>query len=202
MEDSDKEKIQTLLISDAVEFINQAMSLLGTLAKSSEDVLEIFDIPQLEPGQIPKLPKGVTFLMFVGIIAKFEPDWCNGFSELHITEPTPHLSESIQYLRNLEVVKIYRCQLETLPDEIGELSKLRVLNLGYNHILSLPKTFSNLQNLESLSLAGNPITIEGIPIELGSLPKLQKFYVWFSGLVDKDQLEQRLNNPNIVFFGY
>ncbi len=146
MQASHKEKIKTLIFSDDEENFFQAVSLLDTLVESSEDVLDIFEIPKLEPRQIPKLPKEVTFLQFVGIIADLAPNWCNSFTTLHIMEPTPHLSENIQYLRNLEVVKIYRCQVETLPDEIGKLSKLRVLNIGYNHISSLPKSFEKLHN--------------------------------------------------------
>jgi Leucine-rich repeat (LRR) protein len=48
-------------------------------------------------------------------------------------------------------------KFESLPDEIGSLSNLVVLNLSNNNISSLPYGLMELKSLKSLNLDGNPI---------------------------------------------
>lgn len=47
--------------------------------------------------------------------------------------------------------------LQTLPPEIGRLSRLRVLHLNSNELSTLPPEFARLQNLELLNLYNNPL---------------------------------------------
>lgn len=46
------------------------------------------------------------------------------------------------------------CKLESLPDSIGSLGSLRVLQLS--DITRVPKTFMNLSSLQYIRLSGNP----------------------------------------------
>ncbi|MBT4594750.1 leucine-rich repeat domain-containing protein [bacterium] len=48
------------------------------------------------------------------------------------------------------------CDLETLPDSIGELRLLRKLNLENNNLTDLPLTMEKLSNLKSLEVMENP----------------------------------------------
>ena len=60
-----------------------------------------------------------------------------------------------------------------MPSELGDLTKLRVLNLDFNNWLSgpIPSELGNLSNLEILSLRQNQMSGE-IPPELGNLSNL------------------------------
>jgi internalin A len=58
-------------------------------------------------------------------------------------------------------------KLSTLPEAIGQLTQLRVLDLSNNQLSALPETVQKLKKLEKLSLHGNPGL--GLPDEvLGS----------------------------------
>ena len=60
-----------------------------------------------------------------------------------------------------------------IPPELGKLSKLELLSVGYNQLRgSIPSQLSNLTELTSLSLNGNQLT-GAIPPELSSLNNLQ-----------------------------
>ena len=64
-----------------------------------------------------------------------------------------------------------------IPAELGNLTRLTDLYLGYNHLTGeIPSELANLENLEFLYLDGNQLTGE-IPSELGSLPNLNHFAV-------------------------
>ena len=60
----------------------------------------------------------------------------------------------------------------SIPAEIGNLGKLRILNLGDNGLTdSIPAEIGNLEALEVLALSDNELT-GGIPAELGRLDNL------------------------------
>ena len=58
-----------------------------------------------------------------------------------------------------------------LPEEIGCLQKLQILDLSRNNIKSLPKSIGNLANLELLDLSANDLQI--IPQEIVELRNLR-----------------------------
>ena len=55
-------------------------------------------------------------------------------------------------------IGIHRSVFSTLPDSIGNLSSLQVLNLSSNEISSLPDSIGNLSSLTSLNLHSNKLT--------------------------------------------
>ena len=60
-----------------------------------------------------------------------------------------------------------------IPDEVGTLTRLEVLNLGYNEMTGpLSAWVGDLRHLRRLHLAGNVFHGE-LPAELGSLPRLE-----------------------------
>ena len=63
-------------------------------------------------------------------------------------------------------------QLAELPEIIGEMSQLRVLELDDNSLTDLPDCVRLLTNLESLSLANNQLVV--LPKTIGSLKKLKE----------------------------
>lgn len=62
-------------------------------------------------------------------------------------------------------------KLTVFPEEILELTKLKVLQLNYNEITEIPEGIKNLASLRSLELFGNPI--KEFPTALYELPDLE-----------------------------
>ncbi|NIP25303.1 MAG: TIR domain-containing protein [Phycisphaerae bacterium] len=65
--------------------------------------------------------------------------------------------------------------IKSLPAEIGELTKLQYLNLGFNKLAKLPVEIGRLANLQKLYLRGNQLT--SVPAELGKLTNLVELYL-------------------------
>ncbi|OSY86807.1 hypothetical protein WH52_14680, partial [Tenacibaculum holothuriorum] len=65
--------------------------------------------------------------------------------------------------------------IQSLPKEIGELSKLERLSLGNNDLSSLPDEISNLSSLTYLWLRNNSLT--SLPTTIGSFTKLEELYL-------------------------
>lgn len=61
--------------------------------------------------------------------------------------------------------------LRSLPEEIGELSKLEYLYISNGELSSLPSSFGRLESLTDLELYNNP-RMTSIPEVLGELPEL------------------------------
>ncbi len=65
----------------------------------------------------------------------------------------------------------------TLPESIGELKNLRVLELSFNRISGqLPASLGNLSKLEMLAFNGNALT-GNVPESLGGLNKLKQLHL-------------------------
>ena len=68
-----------------------------------------------------------------------------------------------------------------LPSEIGDLKKLRTLNVSHNQLVSLPTSIQKLNQLEELHLYGNKFT--ELPSEIGDLKKLRSLNVRYNPLL-------------------
>ena len=73
------------------------------------------------------------------------------------------LPREIGQLSRLTWLNLSSNRLTNLPDEIGEVSDLKVLDLRNNDLSKLPFGITDLENLETLYLSGNPV---GIPFEI------------------------------------
>ena len=80
------------------------------------------------------------------------------------------LPESIGNLTKLIIISLSNNQLTSLPESIGNLTKLIAINLGNNQLTSLPESIGNLQNLETLNLSNNQLT--SLPESIGNLINL------------------------------
>ena len=66
----------------------------------------------------------------------------------------------------------------TIPEELGNLTNLRWLNLWNNDLSgTIPAELGNLTNLQSLNLLGNDLN-GPIPAELGNLTNLESLYLY------------------------
>src|SRR5947209_5112109 len=62
--------------------------------------------------------------------------------------------------------------LSLLPCEIGQFTKLKVLNLSNNRLSQLPSEIGQLTSLQQLDLSGNQLS--ALPPEIGLLTSLQE----------------------------
>ncbi|XP_007014503.2 PREDICTED: plant intracellular Ras-group-related LRR protein 6 [Theobroma cacao] len=77
-------------------------------------------------------------------------------------------------LLNVLVFDVHSNQLKFLPNSIGCLSKLKILNVSGNLLQTLPKTIENCRSLEELNANFNKLTMlpDTIGFELINLKKL------------------------------
>lgn len=74
------------------------------------------------------------------------------------------LPNSIGRLTTLRILDVSSNQITSLPETIGRLTELRVLNASDNALTSLPASLSELTNLQTVKVARNRLT---------SLPSLE-----------------------------
>jgi Leucine-rich repeat (LRR) protein len=75
--------------------------------------------------------------------------------------------------------------LEYLPESIGNLKKLRSLNLHDNRLKKLPDALQQLEELELIQISKNP-DLRSLPNWLTRLPSLKKL------ILDKDVFQEQI----------
>src|ERR1700678_2774038 len=81
----------------------------------------------------------------------------------------------------IRVLNVSYRQLHTIPKELGQLASLQILDLDNNQLQTIPKELGQLASLQRLSLSNNQL--QTIPKELGQLASLQRLYL------DNNQLQ-------------
>jgi len=92
------------------------------------------------------------------------------------------LPKSIGNLKKLERFIAVSNQMKKLPDEVGGLTSLQDLDLGYNSLTDLPEHFGLLKNLKKLNLQQNQFT--ELPKAISGLENLQDLNLNFC-LIEK-----------------
>ncbi len=113
--------------------------------------------------------------------------------------------QSYGHKEDLDHDRLYRWGLSgTIPSQLGALSRLRQLDLGYHHLTgAIPPELGQLASLERLDLGSNLLT-GSIPGTLGHLKHLVQLSLddnWLSGSIPPElghlpQLEQVLLHHN------
>jgi hypothetical protein len=88
-------------------------------------------------------------------------------------------------------------RITSIPNEIGELTKLEELHLLGNAIVEIPTAIGELVNLRVLSLARN--SIKELPIEIGKLEGLQELYLDRNCLISLPEEIGQLVNLDLLF---
>lgn len=110
------------------------------------------------------------------------------------------LPTEIANLTNLTDLNLAGNTLTTLPSEIGGLSNLITLNLNGNSIQDL-SALSNLENLENLSIEGNPVdpnTIENLPVTRLDLSNSNLDNQYIANLKVSDRLQTLIISGNQI----
>ena len=100
-----------------------------------------------------------------------------GLYEYNLTEVPDVIGE----LSGLQLLELNRNQLAQLPDCIGELSGLQSLYLNKNQLKQIPDSIGNLSGLQYLSLGDNQLA--QIPSGIGQLSRLQRLFLYNNQLV-------------------
>ncbi|XP_072123482.1 uncharacterized protein [Mobula birostris] len=83
--------------------------------------------------------------------------------ELQVLEMSPKWESCLNY------------RMGSVPQEIGQLSALTVLNLDTNELWEIPPEIGALKNLEALTLSNNQLIC--LPVEIEKLQKLQSLHL-------------------------
>src|SRR5271156_3318991 len=75
----------------------------------------------------------------------------------------------------IRILNVSYNQLQTIPKELGQLASLQELYLSNNQIQTIPKELGQLASLQKLYLSNNQL--QTIPKELGQLVSLQELYL-------------------------
>ncbi len=105
-----------------------------------------------------------------------------------------YISPSIGQLEMLQCLDLkFTRQLRSLPDEIGDLKNLVILNLNYSGVTTLPPSIGQLQKLQELYLKSTKQLID-LPEEFGNLGALTKFYLGCSAILSLPSSIGQLKN--------
>ncbi len=116
-------------------------------------------------------------------------DYNNSTFYLEEKEGVPTvIPNSIGRLEALRILNLWDNDIKSLPESIGNLKNLQFLNLLGNHISYLPKTFGNLEKLQFLVLRDNPLT--KLPSTMSNLKNLKKI------LIDPVQMDGFKEDPS------
>ena len=100
------------------------------------------------------------------------------------------ISPLIGQLADLKLLKANKCKLESVPNEIAQLSHLHLIELKNNQLKSfLPKMLKHeilLHSLVTLDLSNNRLT--AVPSALKHLPSLSNLFLAFNQITDLSKL--------------
>ena len=154
---------------DIIEQASSSLNLSGAREEPDESAgyLYVFGIPKLP--EFPNLASkdGLQVLILKANAIKTIP------------------GEALTCLKSLQHLDVSLNQLEELPDEIGELTKLEELRAAENNLNKLPETFGKLSALKTLIVYKNRLT--EIPKTLGNCLQLEEVNFFNNKLIRIDK---------------
>lgn len=109
------------------------------------------------------------------------------------------LPESVGNLKSLQILNLDENQLITLPESIGNLKSLQELYLENNQLTFLPESIGNLQSIQVLDMQINQLNT--LPESIGNLISLQILYLGRNRLVSLPESMWLLKNLKSIRLG-
>ena len=122
------------------------------------------------PSYNPQIPPQAAFTVYAnGALTQFK------YNGVLSGKPLASLPEKIGCIKSLLVLNLPQNKISELPESIGELAALQRLDLQNNILKKLPTQFVYLQRLEELFLDGNSFVV--FPQEVLKLKKLKQLFL-------------------------
>lgn len=106
------------------------------------------------------------------------------------------LPDDLGRLAKLEILNLRGGRLQRLPDSLGDLGNLRTLGLRANRLSSLPDSIGRLLELRALSVSGN--SLHRLPDSIGSLVNLRELVLHQNDLSSLPDTIGRLINLQLL----
>ncbi|PWA81671.1 NB-ARC domains-containing protein [Artemisia annua] len=131
-----------------VDQLPEALGRIKSLKELHVDRTAVTELPSFVSSLI-----NLESLSF-GSQGRIQPRWWTTIAGLLRKKQHPQRSVSFAGLQKLKDLNLSYCNLEQLPESIGDLSFLEYLNLEGNNFTSLPGSLSQLSHLDLLDLNG------------------------------------------------
>lgn len=119
--------------------------------------------------------------------------------EIFAFEQLTHLPDNVGDLYNLKMLNLCANALQVIPESIGKLQRLQYLNLDSNQLTFLPINLGQLTQLEWLELGQNKL--ETLPESIGQLKSLRYLNLKGNQLQDLPQSFYELRNLTELYLG-
>ncbi|KAF7848470.1 hypothetical protein BT93_L1920 [Corymbia citriodora subsp. variegata] len=106
------------------------------------------------------------------------------------------LPESIGKLRSLLLLNLLYTRIKELPDSIGDLKKLEEMNLGFTQMRELPNSIGGLKSLLILNLQRTKVM--ELPASIGYLKRLECLYMTGSKIKELPKAIGMLENLKVL----
>ncbi|BDD01332.1 leucine-rich repeat domain-containing protein [Persicobacter psychrovividus] len=77
-------------------------------------------------------------------------------------------------IESLENLELWDNQISEIPEKIVKLQKLKDIYLPNNNLKTFPRSFGQMPNLETISVWGNAISKENLPVEMFDINREKK----------------------------
>lgn len=115
--------------------------------------------------RVIEIPETIEKLRYLKLldIRRNNPSYSHNFN-------ATTLPELLGNLKSLKILNLVGMELKALPESFGNLTSLEFLNLAYNRLTTLPESIGNLKFLKTLNLENNQF--ETFPEPIIKLPSL------------------------------
>ena len=112
----------------------------------------------------------------------------------------PKLPNSFRYVSNLEYLSFCNCPFKTLPEQIGQLTKLKELEINAFDLISLPESIGQLTQLEKLEIAFCDKLV-ALPENIGKLTGLKGLAIRGLPIIKLPEIIWQLDNLQELYIG-